>query len=660
MHVLVRHVDAAPELATAYLSDAGLIGEGWCEDEYAELAIAQFARLSADQQQHIFATIDELPDRNRAAWRESFTAHNKIAPTAEDERRYNLAVIREASWKWREVLPPDRMQVLDDSVVDLGHPDAWRNQLFPPEFSPLTGADFSSRPIHDILTFLRSWEPSDEPVRQTITALGQQLRSAVEQEPARFAEVANEFADVRPIYVRRLLEGFDTKARNNETLEWERVLDLLRAVVERLKQPANSFRAADGNDKDWFWCCSAAAALLKSGLRLGEAGIPFEHKSRIEDIVLTLFDLAPHQPRDKDFEETFERHPYYAAEQSLWGSSIELCVLFVWWMSKQAASPVATEQRSALRLLPHITSIFEQALSDKTEWGRIPRAIIGRYLNWLGYFGEQWLTGHMSSIFPDDSDTLRRAAWLGHLINDSGPVGSLVPQLSKSYLDEISRLGSSESERDHEIRGNRLGDYLMVLWLLDAAPAPMMDSFWHRAPAQVRGHVMGFLGRELQLPPDRLSDECRRRGRAYWETRLNAGISSDNRDDYREELGAIGQWFIHDAVNLDPVWLLDQLLRMLKMGFAPNNAYSAVEWLGRIASAHPDKAVEVFSEVLNNPHLNHWTYTTHRVSIRAILENGLQGGSPETVQRTRDVISVLATIGETSYLDLVRPERNVE
>jgi hypothetical protein len=128
---------------------------------------------------------------------------------------------------------------------------------------------------------------------------------------------------------------------------------------------------------------------------------------------------------------------------------------------------------------------------------------------------------------------------------------------------------------------------------------------------------MGFLGRELQLPPEKLPDECRARGRAHWEMRLAAGVSSSNLDDYRDELGAIGQWFIHDAVNIDPVWLLDQLLRMLKVGFAPNNGYSLVEWLGKIASSHPNKAIEVFSELLSSPHLNHWTYTTHRVSIRA-------------------------------------------
>lgn len=150
-----------------------------------------------------------------------------------------------------------------------------------------------------------------------------------------------------------------------------------------------------------------------------------------------------------------------------------------------------------------------------------------------------------------------------------------------------------------------------------------------------------------------MSGEWRARGRSYWNARLSAAISSPNPDDYRAEIGAIGLWFVHGGANIDPIWLLDQLLRMLKAGFAPNHAYGTIEWLGKIAPSQPNKAAEVLSELLNNPHLEHWTYTTHRGPIRAILECGRQAGTPDTAQRIRDTISVLATKAETSYLDLL-------
>jgi len=655
LHVLSRHAGAAKDVAATLLCDARLIGQNWCEDEYAELALAHYTSLPAGDQQRILATIDALPDRFRSTWVENFIAHNKAAPTAEDERRYNLEVRRGAMWKWRYALSPERKRELDDSVSELGNPEAWHERLFPPEVSPLTGADFSSTPMPDILAFLRSWRPSDEPVRQTIAALGQQLRTAVEQAPSRFADAADQFVDVRPIYGRRLLEGVDTKVRNNERLLWGHLLELIGSVIARLRQPANAFPAADGDDEDWLWCCSTAASLLKSGLRRGAEGIPFEYSSQLENIILTLFELAPRRPSAKDFEDLFRRHSYFAAEQSLWGSSIELCVLFVFWTSKHEASSVAKDQRSALRLLPNITNALETALLDATEWGRIPHAILGRYLKWLSYFGDAWLTSHMAALFPENNDSLRRAAWLGHLINETGPIQSLMPQLGKSYLDEINRLGTDDATDDHEVRGNRLGDYLVILYISNVVPAGMMEHFWQRAPARLRQHVMGFLGRELQSPPSKLPDEYRERAMTYWDIRLSAGIASADPDNYRAELGAIGQWFIHDAVNIDPDWLLDQLLRMLEAGFAPNNAYSLVEWLGKRAASRSDKTVEVLSELLNNAHVSRSTFMTHQASIRSILENGLHADNPGTVQRTQDTISVFATIGEFGYLDLVRP-----
>jgi hypothetical protein len=165
----------------------------------------------------------------------------------------------------------------------------------------------------------------------------------------------------------------------------------------------------------------------------GEKGISFEHAANIEDIILTLFDGAPRKPVADDFERSFEGHPYFAAEQSLWGSAIELCVLFIWWSSKHAASPVAREPRAALQLLPNITGTLERALLGKSEWGGIPRAILGRYLTWLGHFGKDWLFAHISLLFPDDSEMLRRAAWHGFEAAGCTPSIGAIPRLDQGH-----------------------------------------------------------------------------------------------------------------------------------------------------------------------------------------------------------------------------------
>src|SRR5262249_32834257 len=161
------------------LLDVDLIEQSWSQEEYASLARAWFPSLSHDKQQTILRVVDDLPDRYREGWRARFTEHHKSAPTAENERVYTASTIRDALWKWRWVLPPQRQQALNAIVAELGDPDAWRHQVFAPEVSPLTDADFSKLPISEMVEFLRTWTPQPGSQRHTITALAQELRNAI-------------------------------------------------------------------------------------------------------------------------------------------------------------------------------------------------------------------------------------------------------------------------------------------------------------------------------------------------------------------------------------------------------------------------------------------------------------------------------------------------
>jgi hypothetical protein len=93
---------------------------------------------------------------------------------------------------------------------------------------------------------------------------------------------------------------------------------------------------------------------------------------------------------------------------------------------------------------------------------------------------------------------------------------------------------------------------------------------------------------------------------------------------------------------------------MLRAGFVSSDAFSVVEWLRKVAPRHVDRAVEVMGALLRHPRVEQWAYMTHRDPIRAVLGEGLARGRPETVERAREIVGFLSTIGETSYLDLVR------
>ncbi len=195
LHVLARNPSTAPELADAYLLNPELIEASWCQAEYASLALAWFPSLAPDEQQALLAVVDSIPEKYRASWRARFEEQTKTPPTAENERVFDAVAVRDAVWKWRAVLPPERQEALNKITSELGDPDAWMHRMFPEEVSPLTGADFSSRQIPDIVAFLKTWHPDAGPQRQTVTALSQELRVAVGNDPKVYAANADQFTD---------------------------------------------------------------------------------------------------------------------------------------------------------------------------------------------------------------------------------------------------------------------------------------------------------------------------------------------------------------------------------------------------------------------------------------------------------------------------------
>jgi hypothetical protein len=348
----ISNRNCSPALSESLLKETSLIGESWCEDEYAELALAWFPSLAPAAQQSILSHIDQMPDKYRAAWAQRVEEQEKQPPNAETIRAFDDAIFREAVWKWRLALPADRKERLDAIVREQGDPDAWHERLFPTEVSPLTGADLASRPIPEIISFLQTWQPQAGPKKQTITALAQQLRQAVDQEPVRFAEQAERFAVLRPIYVRRV---------ENEGVQ--------SIVVE-------------GDDPDWLWASSTAGSMLRYALGQGRDGIPYAYAARVLTLIRTLLRVAPEIPEAKDFDSQFERHTYFNAEQTLRGRAIELCIMYIFWESKQPGSPLHTNQHAALALRPDIQAELDKQLEDRSNNGRVPRAIIGRWMQY--------------------------------------------------------------------------------------------------------------------------------------------------------------------------------------------------------------------------------------------------------------------------------------
>jgi hypothetical protein len=654
LHVLAQNPAAAPDLAEAYLLNSDLIEQSWAREEYAALARAWFPSLVPEKQRAILALVDAMPDKFRANFRMAFERNHRIAPTVEDERIYEAVTVRDALWKWRSVLPPERQAALEKIGAEHGSPDAWPHRFMRPEESPLEASDFSSRSVPDVIKFLKSWQPQQgAQQRQTVTALAQELRVAVGNAPERYAADADQFVSVKPIYLRRLFEGLQNAASNLHDIKWDSVLKLIEHTLGQRDQTIDPATLADGDDKTWEWACKSAGELLSAGLRVGDKSIPFEHAAQVQRIVLQFLDLAPKIPEIEDFKTRFRRSPYFLAQSTWRGLAAELCIILMWWLSRDATGPIGSAPRQALENLPEIRAALDAELTDRSLGGWIPRAIMGRWLRLLCLFGEDWLKAKAPELLPVDEDELRHAAWWSHLGHDEAPLVQMMDELRGSYAETISRLPANESDQDvRELLQNRLAEYIVLLHLWDALPDDLLNDFCKSAPDAVRRHAMWFVGELVSGPATEDRAKMKARGLKYWERRLAAAIQSGRPDEYRGEIGSISHWCFHDQV--DEAWMGEQLVQMLPAGFVPNDAYDVIEWLKTIAPNHIDRAVEVMQLLLRNPRIDRWAYMTKREPIREVLSDGLARGTTQTIERVNQVVGFLSSIGETSYLDLVR------
>jgi len=276
---------------------------------------------------------------------------------------------------------------------------------------------------------------------------------------------------------------------------------------------------------------------------------------------------------------------------------------------------------------------------------------MGRFITWFYFFGEDWLRANLKRLFPDDNLILRDASWLSHLGADRGPVSELAEDLRSCIVTEIGRLGQEPTERDPKHVDDRFAEFLVIFYVAGTRADDVFEMFWGQAPLRARVHAMWFLGIQFEMKISGMPLDRYARALTYWDKRLAAAKSAANPNDYREEIGTLGQFFMRKGI--DPDWLMDQAIAISEAGFAPTDGFSVIDRLEKISTTQPDRAAEVLSVLVRNKHFDRWAYPNNQAPIRRIMERGVATRLSAVVTCVELAINHLAALGETTYLDLL-------
>jgi hypothetical protein len=644
LHVLARAPSEAADRAETFLADPELIDAGWCRQEYGELATAWFPHLEEGQRQRILAFIDSVAEDFLETWHVRFEEYEKRKAGPEDDRKFRDTTFRDLVWEWRGVLPPDRRKALDKTVQEFGDPDSWRNRHYSNEPPPLSRVSMQNQPVEHTVAYLAAWHPEAGLQTHTAAGLATELREAAFAKPELFSAGAAKFGGLRPVFIRNMLDGLRMATANGAKIEWAPCLELLGEIVDRAQTPRGGLVSVPGDDPDWSWALHSAIAWLASALSRGASGVAFVHADIVQSVVLALYREAARLPAPIETQRGDLKASYFASIQTARGAAVDLCVLLLFWQSKDPASVIGGAPREALAHSPALRTILDVELADHSPTGWMPRAVLGRYLTWLFHYGEDWLRGQLENLFPSGETDLVAAAWLGHVRNDSRPVGDLTDRLQPHYAAHIACLGRDDAPPGYRESSNRLVEYLMILFLFERLPQDLLRQFWDTAPAPARSHAMWFMGRHM-VP----TNDLRARAMMYWEERLEAAMQAADPEPFRRELGTIGRFFLWEV---DGIWLTNQLLRMLNAGFAPNDAFGVIDNLAKLVPTQIEKVIEATNLLVRQPNVQAWIFASQAQSLRTILEAGKASDAPRTAATVKEIVSYLASRGNPGFLDL--------
>ncbi|USX10309.1 hypothetical protein [Paraburkholderia fungorum] len=83
-------------------------------------------------------------------------------------------------------------------------------------------------------------------------------------------------------------------------------------------------------------------------------------------------------------------------------------------------------------------------------------------------------------------------------------------------------------------------------------------------------------------------------------------------------------------------------------------AFNVVNWLAKNCKQDIEKSARILEQLIDRKDVGQDTLLTQREAIRCVIAEALASGRPGLRDLVNRVISVLATKGETDYLELAR------
>jgi hypothetical protein len=642
-HVLATEIDANLPLARQLALDSSHFDD---PDEYHEfwlLVRNVFPRLGPGDRQELLRLLEtgpvethgaEDPERYRQAW-----------------RLRRLAVLR-------DVLDPTERRTYDSLASAVGYeperPDllVYTSGMWLGPTAPKEASELDSMATQEVVAFLRTWQPSDEFMSPSREGLARSLSTVVGTDPRRFAEYAEDMTDLDPTYIRAVIDGWATAAKEGRSFPWLPVLSFCLRTVER-QPPSGATIEETRSSSEWQQVRRSITYLLVPAFSAEDREIPFALR---DDVWALLELLVKDTDPTPEFEEQYggsNMDPASLAINTTRGQAMHDVLRYALWIARTISKTLDDQDAGmTFAVMPEVRNVLIEHLNVASEPSAAVRSVYGQWLAWLYILDTHWTEEHLDSIFPDSAELahLRDAAWNAYLFF-SPLVAKVFALLRKQYAAAISRLRGAEDESESGFRpetpGVRVGQHVVIQLLRDelSLQDELVVEFFDQAPLDIRRQVLAHAGRITQ---DLARDDPAAVERAIdlWNSRVAARI---DRED--SELTAFGWWFVDTAFPAD--WALQQLSKTLSFTNGKiDHDYSVVIRLAEIANTDPVVAIRCLRLMLDRDR-ERGLILASADKVRDVLRVALASEQPGASQSAIDLIHILGAHGYREMRELL-------
>lgn len=552
----------------AALVDAAkqLLGDPESDDEYLRVEYARLAQAAARADASVTSVVSPFLakafEADLAWMRERLPRPEGLTDPQWEESIQEKAQRYRHSWLsaiGQDALPPDLREDLarldeasgpiDDPLEPMGRITSWTGP------NPHTSQDeMAAMAPPELVVHLASWhdkgdgwgpEPSHE-------GQGRALASLLTTNPHALWGVRQLGNQLRPTYLRAILQGWEAATKADLEFEWSQVAELVEQVLDH---PLTSPFPVEGgdfdDDKDYGGAKDAAVGLLAELLKKrGTVVVPAEYEERFARLLIDR----------SDDEDAWTNYDTYKHEGSGWDP---LSMSLNWqWPSRVRALVVAATssedapwQDDALKALEIEMSRVDQHGAGRAALGEGFGRLLNAAPDWVETHLEE-LVGTRESISVEQQIVLT-TAMATHRYNRR-MYDLLTPAMLAAINVGDSLVAGWKGESDPL---PRIGE-----WVIDAlvfahvgADDPVFEAFFSKTSPAVRGDALGKIAWSF-FHATTVEDAIRDRFASLWDDRI-----SHVREHPQDSKELEGIYWLAKSSSYSSEWWLPRLRDALEL-----------------------------------------------------------------------------------------------